>query len=66
MSVLLSFELNNLLNTIDNILKDNATGYDLKSIGFNNFSNSSGHYYTNADQAMRALYGVAWQNIAFY
>jgi len=66
MSVLLSFELNNLLNTIDSILKDNATGYDLKTIGFTNFVNGNGHYFTNADQAMRALYGVAWQNIAFY
>jgi len=66
MSVVLSRQLNNLLNVIDSVLKDNATGYDLKSIGFTNFINSAGHYYTDADQALAALYSVAWENIAFY
>ena len=65
-SVLLSYQLNNLLNTIDSILKDNATGYDLKCIGFTNFTNGNGHYFTNADKAIAALYTVAWENIAFY
>lgn len=66
MSVLLSENLNSLLNTIDSIMKDNQTGFDLKSIGFDNFINSSGHYLTNADAALAAVYTVAWQNIAFY
>ena len=66
MSVLLSENLNSLLNTIDSIMKDNQTGFDLKSIGFDNFINSSGHYFTNADAALAAVYRVAWQNIAFY
>lgn len=66
MSVLLSENLNSLLNTIDSIMKDNQTGFDLKSIGFDNFVNSEGHYFTNADAALAAVYQVAWQNIAFY
>lgn len=65
-SVWLSKNLNSLLNTIDSIMKDNQTGFDLKSIGFDNFVNSAGHYYTNADAALAAVYTVAWQNIAFY
>ncbi len=66
MSVYLSMSLNSLLNTIDSVMKDNQTGFDLKSIGFDNFINSSGHYFTNADAALAAVYRVAWQNIAFY
>ncbi len=66
MSVLLSYELNNLLNVVDQILKDNATGYDLKSIGFTNYTNGNARYFTNADAALRALYSVVWENIAFY
>lgn len=66
MSVWLSKNLNSVLNTFDAILKDNQTGYDLKSIGFNNFSNSGGFYFTNEDAALASIYTVAWQNIAFY
>lgn len=66
MSVMLSESLNSLLNHIDSIMKDNQTGFDLKSIGFDNFVNSEGHYFTNADAALAAVYTVAWQNIAFY
>ena len=66
MSVLLSLNLNDMLNKFDAIMKDNKTGFDLPSIGFNNFVNSAGYYFTNADAALAAVYRVAWQNIAFY
>ena len=65
-STALSLRLNSTLNVMDKVMKDNATGFDLKSIGFDNFINSSGHYLTNADAALAAVYTVAWQNIAFY
>jgi len=65
-SVWLSENLNSMLNVMDNIMKDNKTGFDLKSIGFDNFTNSEGHYYTNQEAALAAVYTAAWANIAFY
>jgi len=65
-SVWLSESLNSMLNVMDNIMKDNGTGYDLQSIGFTNFRNSDGHYYTNQEAQLAALYTAAWANIAYY
>jgi hypothetical protein len=65
-SVWLSESLNSMLNVMDNIMKDNGTGFTLKSIGFDNFTNSDGHYYTNEEAQIAAVYTAAWANIAFY
>jgi hypothetical protein len=66
MSVFCSYALNGALNTFDSIMKDNQTGFDLKSIGFDNFVNSAGHYFTNEEAQRLALYNAAWANIAYY
>jgi hypothetical protein len=65
-SLYFSRMLSGLLNTIDAMMVDYKTGFDLKTIGFNAYTNLDRNLYTNTMLLTRALYNARWDNIFWY